>query len=94
MMTVEGMVMTQAPTISITTRRLTLWPEATPEPVTEEAAAWVVEIGIPIPVAPKIAVTAPMLAASPELARSEVMRGPIVSMIFQPPQTVPIAMAL
>ena len=76
MMTVEGMVTTQAATIPITTRRLTPWPEATPEPVTEEAAAWVVEIGIPIPVAPKIAVTAPMLAASPELARSEVMRRP------------------
>jgi hypothetical protein len=58
-----------------------------------EAAAWVVEMGMPMPVAPKIAVTAPMLAANPELARNVVIRRPIVSMIFQPPHTVPAAMA-
>src|SRR6478735_3452966 len=91
--TVEGMVTTQATTISPTTLRLTPCPEATPEPVTDDAAAWVVEIGIPIAVAPKIELTAPMLAASPELARSEVIRRPSVSMIFQPPQIVPAAMA-
>jgi hypothetical protein len=57
---VDGMVMTQEANIFSTTRRLTPWPEATPEPVIEEAAAWVVEMGMPMPVAPKIAVTAPM----------------------------------
>ena len=90
---VDGMVITQATTISTTTRRFTPLPEATPEPITEDAAAWVVEIGMPIPVAPKMAVTAPMLAARPELARSVVIRSPMVSMIFQPPQTVPTAIA-
>ena len=92
--TVDGMVMTQEATIFTTTRRLTPWPEATPEPVIEDAAAWVVEMGMPMPVAPKIAVTAPMLAANAELARNVVMRRPIVSMIFQPPHTVPTARAL
>src|SRR6478752_165897 len=48
--TVDGMVTTQATTISPTTLRLTPCPEATPEPVTDDAAAWVVEIGIPIAV--------------------------------------------
>ena len=61
--------------------------------MTDDAAACVVEIGTPMPVAPKMAVTAPMLAASPELARSVVIRRPIVSMIFQPPQIVPPAIA-
>jgi hypothetical protein len=92
--TVDGMVMTQEATIFTTTRRLTRWPEATPEPVIEDAAAWVVEMGMPMPVAPKIAVTAPMLATNAELARNVVMRRPIVSMIFQPPHTVPTARAL
>ena len=46
------------------------------------AAAWVVEIGMPRPVAPKMAVVAPMLAATPELACSVVMRSPIVSMML------------
>jgi hypothetical protein len=45
--TVDGMVMTQEATIFTTTRRLTPWPEATPEPVIEDAAAWVVEMGCP-----------------------------------------------
>ena len=52
-----------------------------------------VEIGTPSPVAPKMAVIAPMFAARPELACSVVIRRPIVSMIFQPPQTVPSAIA-
>ena len=39
-----------------------------PAPTTDDAAAWVVEIGAPRLVAPKIAVTAPMLAATPVLA--------------------------
>jgi hypothetical protein len=90
---VDGMVMTQEANILTTTRRLTPWPDATPEPMIDEAAAWVVEMGMPMPVAPKIAVTAPMLAANPELARNVVIRRPIVSMIFQPPHTVPAAMA-
>ncbi len=66
-------------------------PAAAPEPITEEAAAWVVEIGTPSSVAPKMEVTAPMLAATPELAFSLVIRRPIVSMIFQPPHMVPRA---
>ena len=48
---------------------------------------------MPSPVAPKIAVMAPMLAATPEFACSVVIFSPMVSMIFQPPQTVPSAMA-
>jgi hypothetical protein len=51
--TVDGMVMTQEATIFTTTRRLTPWLEATPEPVIEDAAAWVVEMGMPMPVAPE-----------------------------------------
>jgi hypothetical protein len=40
-----------------------------------------------------MAVVAPMFAARPELACKVVIRRPIVSMIFQPPQTVPAAIA-
>ena len=84
--------MIHASTISPTTLRLMPIPEPTPAPATDEAAAWVVEIGTPSPVAPKIEVTAPMLAATPEAACRVVIFRPIVSMIFQPPQTVPSAM--
>ena len=64
-----------------------------PAPTTEDAAACVVEIGMPSAVAPKMAVTAPMLAATPELALSRVIRRPIVWMILQPPHMVPTAIA-
>ena len=90
---VVGSVTIQARTISPTTLRLMPIPEATPAPATDEAAACVVEIGTPRPVAPKIEVTAPMLAATPDDACSVVIFRPMVSMIFQPPQTVPSAMA-
>jgi hypothetical protein len=36
--------------------------------MTDEAAVWVVEIGMPRAIAPKIAVVAPMFAATPVLA--------------------------
>ena len=88
-----GMVRTHAVTISPTTFQLAPLPEETPAPITELAAAWVVEIGAPIAVAPKIAVVAPRLRRA-GLACSVVMRRPIVSMIFQPPHRVPRAIAV
>ena len=85
--------MIQAMTISPTTFQRAPRPEATPAPTIDDAAAWVVEIGMPRLVAPKIAVVAPMLAAAPELACSVVSFRPMVSMIFQPPHRVPSAIA-
>ena len=64
-------------------------PDPIPAPTTELAAACVVEIGIPIAVAPKIALEAPIFAAAPEAACSVVIFKPMVSMIFQPPHKVP-----
>ena len=88
-----GIVTIQATSISPTTFQLAPLPDATPPPTIEEAAACVVEIGMPTAVAPKIAVVAPMFAARPEFACSVVIFRPIVSMIFQPPQSVPRAIA-
>ena len=65
---------------------------AYPAPAIEAAAACVVEIGMPNCVAPKMAVTAPTLEAKPELQVRLVMPTPIVSMMPQPPYTVPAAM--
>ena len=93
MVAAAGIVMIQASTISPTTFQLAPLPEPTPAPTMDEAAACVVEIGMPTAVAPKIAVVAPMLAATPELAWRVVIFRPIVSMIFQPPHSVPSAMA-
>ncbi len=88
------MVSTQATSISPTTFQLAPLPEPTPAPTMDDAAACVVEIGMPTAVAPKMAVVAPTLAARPELACSVVSFRPIVSMIFQPPHRVPRAIAV
>ena len=90
---VAGMVTTQAIAISPTHRQLVPLRPAVPAPTTDEAAAWVVEMGTPRAVAPKIAVVAPMLAATPVRAFRLVSRSPMVRMMRHPPQTVPRAMA-
>ena len=59
------MVRIQAVTISATTFQFVFCWDPRPAPITDVAAAWVVEIGTPAAVAPKIAVAAPMLAATP-----------------------------
>ena len=63
-----------------------------PAPIIDAAAACVVDIGTPSCVAPNIEVTAPTFAANPELQLSLAMPTPIVSMMPQPPYTVPAAM--
>ncbi len=84
-----GMVTTQAMPMSRMTPHLTVRRDATPTPMIEVAAAWVVEIGMPAFEAPKIAVVAPMFADSPLAFVSRVIFRPIVSMMAHPPQYVP-----
>ena len=59
----------------------------------DDDTAWVVEIGMPPWVAPSMAAIEPRLAANPDARVIRVIFRPIVSMIFQPPHTVPTAMA-
>ncbi len=66
---------------------------AAPVPMTDPVMAWVVEIGIPIALAPKTTKEPAVLAQNPVWWFSLVNLVPMVLMIFQPPDIVPRAMA-
>ena len=67
---------------------------ATPAPMIAPVIVCVVDTGIPAQLAPNSMIEPPVEAAKPWCCDNFVIRLPIVSMIFQPPVSVPRAIAI
>src|SRR6185295_17298726 len=89
-----GIVITQAITISCATFQRTADAlRAAPTPTMAPVIVWVVETGMPRPVARNNVIDPAVSAHTPCTGASRVIREPIVRTIFQPPNKVPSAMA-
>ncbi len=89
------MVMTQAiTTFCATPQRTADSRRATPAPMTAPVMVWVVDTGMPSALAPNSMIDPPVEAAKPWCWDSLVIRLPIVSMIRQPPVSVPRPIAI
>src|SRR6185295_9989194 len=89
-----GIVTTQAITMSLATfQRTADVRRAAPTPTIAPVMVWVVETGMPKPVARNKVIEPAVSAHTPWSGDSRVIREPIVRTIRQPPKRVPSAIA-
>ena len=88
------MVITQATTMSCATfQRTAETRRAAPTPTIAPVMVWVVETGMPSPVARNSVIAPPVSAQKPCIGVSRVIFDPMVWTMRQPPNSVPSAMA-